>query len=190
MLLQTYLLLFSNSVVSDSLRPHRLHFPVLHYLLELFKLMSVIPSNHLILCPLSSCPQSFPASGSFPMSQFFISGGQSNWSFSFSISPSNEYSGLISFRIDWFELIAVHILHAPRPAKAVLLRTPFPPRPCPNLGTSSFRPARATWAGGRAEAGSAGPRWSKAEAGWEGRTAACSGAAALSRKGVAGQVGA
>ena len=75
------------------------HFPVLHYLLELLKLMSiesVIPSNHLILCPFSSCPQSFPASGSFPVSQFFTSGGQSNWSFSFSISPSNEYSGLIS----------------------------------------------------------------------------------------------
>ncbi|XDC76101.1 hypothetical protein R6Z07F_007274 [Ovis aries] len=108
MLLQTYLLLlFSNSVVSDSLRPHRLHFPVLHYLLELLKLMLVIPSNHLILCPFSSCPQSFPASGSFPMSQFFPSGGQSNWSFSFSISPSNEYSGLISFRVDWFELTAV-----------------------------------------------------------------------------------
>ena len=55
--------------------------------------------------PFSSCLQSFPASGSFPMSQFFASGGQS-WSFSFSISPSNEYSGLISFRIDWFDLLA------------------------------------------------------------------------------------
>ena len=41
------------------------------------------------------------------MSQFFPSGGQSFWSFSFSISPSNEYSGLVSFRIDWFDL-AVH----------------------------------------------------------------------------------
>ena len=43
----------------------------------------------------------------FPMSQFFNSGGQSIWSFSFSISPSNEYSGLISFRMDWFDLLAV-----------------------------------------------------------------------------------
>ena len=41
------------------------------------------------------------------MSQFFALGGQKDWSFSFSISPSNEYSGLISFRIDWFDLLAV-----------------------------------------------------------------------------------
>ena len=45
--------------------------------------------------------------GSFPMSRHFPSGGQKCWSFSFSISPSNEYSGLISFRIDWFDLLAV-----------------------------------------------------------------------------------
>ena len=57
--------------------------------------------------PFSSRPQSFPASGSFQMSQFFASGGQSIGSFSFSISPSNEYSGLISFRIDWLDLLAV-----------------------------------------------------------------------------------
>ena len=53
------------------------------------------------LIPLSSCLQSFPASGSFPMSQFFASGHQ-NIGVSFSIIPSSEYSGLISFRIDWF----------------------------------------------------------------------------------------
>ena len=41
------------------------------------------------------------------MSQYFASGGQSIWSFSFNISPSNEYSGLISFRIDWFDLLVV-----------------------------------------------------------------------------------
>ena len=52
----------------------------------------------------SSCPQSFPAPGSFQMSQFVVSGGQS---FSFSISPSNEYSELISFRMDWLDLLAV-----------------------------------------------------------------------------------
>ena len=56
--------------------------------------------------PFSSCLQSFPATGSFQMSLFFASGGQ-NMSFSFSISPSNEYSILISFRIDWFDLLAV-----------------------------------------------------------------------------------
>ena len=56
--------------------------------------------------PFSSCLLFFPASGSFPMSWLFASGGQSI-SFSFSLSPSNEYSGLISFRMDWFNLLAV-----------------------------------------------------------------------------------
>ena len=55
--------------------------------------------------PFFSCPWSFPASGSFQMSQFFTSGGQSI--VCFSITPSNEYSGLISFRIDWLDLLAV-----------------------------------------------------------------------------------
>ena len=58
------------------------------------------------VAPFSSCPQSFPASGSFPISQFFTSGAKV-WSFSFSTSPSNEYSGLTPFRIDWFDLLAV-----------------------------------------------------------------------------------
>ena len=52
--------------------------------------------------PFSSCLQSFPVSGSFQMSQLFASGGHS-----FSISPYNEYSGLISYRINWFDLLAV-----------------------------------------------------------------------------------
>ena len=65
-------------------------------------------SNHLILCrPLLLCLQSSPASGSLQMSWFFASGGQSIGVFSFSISPFNEYSGLISFRMDWFDLLAV-----------------------------------------------------------------------------------
>ena len=79
--------------------------------LSLLKLMSielVMPSSHLILChPFSSCPQSFLASGSFPMSQLFAWGGQSVKSFSFSISRSNEHPGLISFRMDWLDLLAV-----------------------------------------------------------------------------------
>ena len=54
--------------------------------------------------PFSSCLQSFPESGSFPMSQFFTPGGKS---IGFSISPSNEYSGLICFRIHWFDVLAV-----------------------------------------------------------------------------------
>ena len=57
------------------------------------------------LVPFSSCFQSFPAAGSFQMSHFFTSAGQR--SFTFSISPSNEYSGLISFKMDWLDLLAV-----------------------------------------------------------------------------------
>ena len=54
--------------------------------------------------PFSSRLQSFPASGSFLVSQLFATGGHKYWSFSFNICPSNEYSGLISFWIDWFDL--------------------------------------------------------------------------------------
>ena len=67
-----------------------------------------MPSNHLILCRPLLLPSIFPRiTVFFPMSQLFISGGQSIGSFSISNSPSNEYSGLISFRIDWFDLHAV-----------------------------------------------------------------------------------
>ena len=65
-------------------------------LLKLMSIESVMPSNHLILChPFTSYLQSFLV-GSFPTSQFFVSGGQSIRSFGFSISPSNEYSGLFT----------------------------------------------------------------------------------------------
>ena len=57
--------------------------------------------------PFSSHLQSFTASGSFPRSQFFASGGPKYWSFSFSISLSKDYSGLISFRMDCLDLLAV-----------------------------------------------------------------------------------
>ena len=57
--------------------------------------------------PFSSCPQSFPASGSFSSESALRIKWPKYWSFSFSISPSDEYSGLISFRMDWFDLLAV-----------------------------------------------------------------------------------
>ena len=57
--------------------------------------------------PFSSCPQSLPESESFPMSQLFAWGGQKYWSFSFSIIPSDEHPGLISFRMDWLDLLGV-----------------------------------------------------------------------------------
>ena len=61
--------------------------------------------------PFSFCPQSFPASESFLVNQLFASDGQSIGSFNLSINPSNEYSGLISFRIDWFDLIYKSVHH-------------------------------------------------------------------------------
>ena len=89
-----------------------LGFPVHHQLPELTQIhvhqVSVaIQPSHPLSSPSPPCLQSSPASGTFPVSQFFASGGQSIGSFSFSISPSNEYSGLISFRMDWLDLLAV-----------------------------------------------------------------------------------
>ena len=66
-----------------------------------------IQPSHPLSTSFSSCLQSFPPSGSFPIIRFFTSGGQSIGASAFSISPSNEYSGLISFRIDRLDLLAV-----------------------------------------------------------------------------------
>ena len=70
---------------------------------------SVMPSNHLILCrPLLLPPSTFPSIGVFSNESVLCIRWPKYWSLSFSISPSNEYSGLISFRIAWFDLLAVH----------------------------------------------------------------------------------
>ena len=69
---------------------------------------SVIPSNHLIFsCPLLLLPSIFPSIKVFSNESVLRIRWPKYWNFSFSISPSNEYSGLISFRIDWFDLLAV-----------------------------------------------------------------------------------
>ena len=69
---------------------------------------SVMPSSHLILCcPLLLLPLIFPSIGVFSKESVFPIRWPKYWSFSFSISPSNEYSGLISFRMDWLDLLAV-----------------------------------------------------------------------------------
>ena len=81
-----------------------LSFTISQSLFKLTSIKSVMPTNCLSLIPLSSCPQFFPVSGSFPMSWLFASGGQKCWNFSFSINPSNEHSGLIFFRMDWLYL--------------------------------------------------------------------------------------
>ena len=78
---------------------------------SLFKLMSielVMPSNHLILChPLLFLLSIFPSIRVFSNESVLWSRWPKYWSFSFSISPSNEYSGLISFRIDWLDLLVI-----------------------------------------------------------------------------------
>ena len=69
---------------------------------------SVMPSNHLILYhPLLLLPSTFPSIRVFTTESVLSIRWPKNWSFSFSISPSNEYSGLISFRMDWLDLLAV-----------------------------------------------------------------------------------
>ena len=69
---------------------------------------SVMPSNHLILChPLPLLPSIFPSIKIFSNESALRIRWPKYWSFRFSISPSNEYSGLISFRMDWFDLLAV-----------------------------------------------------------------------------------
>ena len=77
---------------------------------SLLKLMStelVMPSSHLILCHLLLLPLIFPSSRVFSNESVLHIGWPKYWSFSFSISLSNEYSGLISFRMDWLDLLAV-----------------------------------------------------------------------------------
>ena len=76
-------------------------------LLKLMSIKSVMPSNHLILCPLLLLPWIFPSIRVFSKESLLHIRWPKYWSFSFSISPSNEYSGLISFRIDWFDFLAV-----------------------------------------------------------------------------------
>ena len=77
-------------------------------LLKLMSIESVMPSNHLILCrPLLLLPSIFPSIGVFPKESLLHIRWPKYWSFSFSISPFNEYSGLIFFRIDWLDLLAV-----------------------------------------------------------------------------------
>ena len=78
------------------------------FLLRLMSIESMMPSNHLILCPhLVLLSSMFPSLRVFSNELALHIRRPKHWSFSFSISPSNEYSGLISFRIDWFHL-AVH----------------------------------------------------------------------------------
>ena len=75
--------------------------------LKLTSIESVMPSNHLILCRPLLLPSVFPSIRVFSSESVLRIRWSKYWSFSFSISPSNEYSGLISFRMDWLDLLAV-----------------------------------------------------------------------------------
>ena len=106
-------LLFSRSVVSDSATPWTaacqasLSFTISWSLLKLMSVESVMPSNHLILChPLLLQPSIFPSIRVSSNESALRIRWPKYWSFSFSISPSSEYSGLISFRMDWLDLLA------------------------------------------------------------------------------------
>ena len=105
---------FSRSVVSDSVTPQtaacQASLSIINSwgLLKLMPIESVIPSNHLILCrPLFLLPSNFLSIRVFSNESVLHIRWSKYWSFSFSISPPNEHSGLISFRMDWFNLLAV-----------------------------------------------------------------------------------
>ena len=105
---------FSHSVMTHSVTPwttaHQASLFIMSSwsLLTLMSIESVMPSNHLILCcPLLLPPSIFPNIRVFSNESALCIRWPGYWSFSFSISPSSEYSGLISFRKDWLDLLAV-----------------------------------------------------------------------------------
>ena len=105
-------MLFNCSVIADSLWPHRLQHARLPYpsptprAYSNMSIESVMPSNHFILChPFLILPSVFPRIRVFSSESTLYIRWPKYWSFS--VSPSNEYSGLISFRIDWFDFPAV-----------------------------------------------------------------------------------
>ena len=108
------LLLFSLSCVRlfatpwTAARQASLSFRISQSLHKLMSIESVMPSNYLLLChPLLLSPSIFPSIWVFSSESGLCIRWPKYWSFSFSISPSNEYSGLISFRIDWFDLLCI-----------------------------------------------------------------------------------
>jgi len=112
----THSLHFSCSVVSDSLRPHKPHAACQASLSitnsqsppKPMSIESVMPSNYLILCcPLLLLPSIFPSIRVFSNESALRIRWPKYYSFSFSISPSNEHPGLISFRMDWLDLLAL-----------------------------------------------------------------------------------
>ena len=133
--------------MSDSLTPwttaHQasLSFTISWSLLKLMSIESAIPSNHLILyCPLLLLPSIFPSIKVFSSESTLHIRWPKYWSFSFSISPSSEYSGLNSFRMDWFHFAVQGALSdSLQPHEPQHARPPCPsptsgvhPNPCPS----------------------------------------------------------
>ena len=129
---------FSCSVVSDSSRPHGLQHaelpcpsPNSQSLLKLMPIDLVMPFNHLKLChPLLLPPSVFPSIRAFSSESALQIRWPKYWNFSFNISPSNEYSGLISFRIEWLDLLVVQgthksLLQHHNPKASILLHSAF-----------------------------------------------------------------
>ena len=124
---------FNHSVVSDSLRLHGLQhtrlplsFTISQSLLKPVSIELMMPSNHLVLChPLLLLPSMFPSIEVFSNESALCIRWPKYWRFSFSISPSSEYSQFISFRIDWLDLLAVQgtlkSLHQHHSSKASVL---------------------------------------------------------------------
>ena len=130
---------FSRSVMSDSLRPHELHAACQASLSitnswsppKLMSIELVMPSNHLILCrPLLLLTSVFPSIRVFSNESALCIRRPKYWSLSFNISPSNEHSGLISFRVDWLYLLAVQgtlksLLHHQSSKASILWHSAF-----------------------------------------------------------------
>ena len=132
---------FNRSVVSDSLRPHRLQHarlpcptPTPGAYSNSCPSSSVMPSNHLILCHLHlPLPSIFPCIRVFSTESALHIRWPKYWSFSFNISPSNEHPGMISFRMDWLDFLAVQgtlkNLLQNHHSKASILQLSFPYSP-------------------------------------------------------------
>ena len=127
---------FSRSVASDSLQPYwtaarqaSMSITNTQSLLKLMSIELVMPSNHLILChPLLLPPSSFPSIRVFSNKSALHIRWPKYWSFSFNISPSSEHSGLISFRMDWLDLLVVQktlkSIHQHDTSKASIFHSP------------------------------------------------------------------
>ena len=134
--------------MSNSLQSHELSFTIFQSLLKLMSIESMMPSKHLILChPFLLLLSIFPSIRVFPNKSVLLIWWPKYQSFSFSISPSSEYSGLTSFRIDWSDLLVVQgtlksLLQHHSSKASILWRSAFftvqLSHPCMTIGKTNF----------------------------------------------------